>query len=189
MMVYCAIDIQGYCGLHDDQYITPKEVSVNFDDGRQAYFYVKPIVVFPFLNEKQRRIVYWATVKYHGLGYSSGEQTQKEYEKGLREATIGCDFIVTKGLHKKKYLTKLLGIRVLDLGEIGCPTIRDCVRSDGCENHQKEDHRCSKPGAAFMLKYYNEHNGVIGNAGKVERDGREEVPGSGMPSGPDTPAN
>jgi hypothetical protein len=183
--MYCSIDIQGYSGLHEFQYITPKEVGIKYRNGRSRLFHVKPFVAYPLLNVYQQRIVHWATLKYHGLSYGTGYLTQKEFEEEIVRATSGCEVVITKGKQKKEYLQRLIKNRIVDAETLGCPTIRNALNVD-CVAHQRTGARCAKAGAEFLHKWYNGYLGSTTSAQKNKQDDREQVPSRGVSCQPCT---
>jgi hypothetical protein len=162
--MFCAIDIQGFSNLWGPQHLTPKEVAVKLSNGETHHFIVRPGVAFPFLNERQRRIVHWNVVNHHALGYSTGNIDERDLEAELLKIVTPCTLVLTKGRQKRLYLEEVLGRLVLDSGDLGCPPIKTAT-SDNCLGHFKQGARCAVAGAEFIFDWYN---GDYGGAGVPE---------------------
>ena len=72
----------------------------------------------------------WNTCHLHGIAWSSGKL---EYEKLF---AVFCEIkvinaeVFAKGLEKCRLLTTLLGQKVENLDDYGCPEIQDLVKTD-----------------------------------------------------------
>jgi len=180
MSVSAYIDIQGYSGLEKD-YITPKEVAVAFSDGALKHYHIKPVQTFNTLDARKKKIVFWATRIYHGLAYGSGILTKEAFENELRTDIAHCSKIYTKGKQKQKYLVRVLGSAVLDLGHQGCPSIRTAYSTD-CQLHLCSDKRCAEEGAKFQ-RAWHEHANSAKISAENKQTGEEAAPRRGLPGG------
>jgi len=174
------VDIQGYSGLESKEKFTPKEVAIIFEDGKERNYYIKPVLPIDDLDERQKKIIFWATVKYHRLPYGGGNISEKEFEQEIIHDTADCDRIITKGRQKVKYLEKLLKRPVEDLTSSGCPTIRDAVSRE-CDWHIIERSRCSKAGAKFLKAWVDGQRNSTTSSQKAESPEQGEIPGGSLP--------
>lgn len=172
--MFCAIDIQGFSGLYTGQSLTPKELAVCSSDGESRVYFVKPKAAYAFLNDRQQRIVHWATLRHHGLNYSSGTHTQEEVETELVRITA-AHTVYTKGRDKKAYLEKVLGRPVVDLTSRGCPPFR-VEESKCCKEHFKENAFCAVAGASFLFEWLNGDSGGSSVLEENQQAGEEPVP-------------
>jgi len=174
------VDLQGYSGFEAKEKLTPKEVSIIYEDGKTQDFYIKPVLPIDELDDRQKKIIYWATVKYHRLPYGGGSVTKEDFEKEIIRATADCERIITKGRQKVKYLQDLLQRPVEDLTATGCPSIRDAV-SRGCDWHIIERSRCAKAGAKFLKAWIDGHEHSTTSPEETEPPQQREVQGGSVP--------
>jgi len=188
-MQWATVDIQGFQALFDHQKITPKEVGIKFADGTQHVYYVKPCVAFPFLSERQQRVVHWGVLKHHALSYSGGNVSLQELELDLQRKLAGCAKIYTKGHHKREYLEKVLGREIVDLTTLKCPPM-NVANSDNCKAHFKPGVRCAVAGADFLAAWVEKSQDgdtrCITPSAETKSAGQEEVYGGCLCSQQDT---
>jgi hypothetical protein len=188
-MQWAAVDIQGFQGLVVHQKMTPKEVGIKLSDGSQHVYYVKPCVAFPFLSERQQRVVHWGVLKHHALSYSGGSVTLKELELELQRLATGCAKIYTKGHHKREYLEEVLGREIVDLTTLGCPPMNG-TNSDSCKAHFKPGMRCAVAGADFLADWLKKKQDgdtrSTTTSAETQSSGKEEIHGGRLCSQQDT---
>jgi hypothetical protein len=172
--MYCVIDTVGYCGLSNDLFFVPKEVQVIREDGQSRYYLIKPYVEPDYINENQRRVIHWATLRNHCIPYAKGSYGLISFEEELSKFTKNCDRIFTKGKHKLDYLTKVLYRHQLyDLGHLGCPSIKNATTQE-CPNHLNPTSRCACEGAKFLINWIHGHQNGAAASSAAQQIGEEQ---------------
>jgi hypothetical protein len=150
----CFIEVQGFSW---EKTFVPKEICV-LKNNIPHCFLIKYTETFRSLPAKQRKIVNWATKKYHGLAWGSGTHTIDEVAPQIIELIMGEPQIYTKGQKKADYLSKLLSRHVTELSQYGCPSLCKKEYKSQCSHHTLINAQCAVESAKFLSCFLDGHS-------------------------------
>lgn len=150
----CIIEVQGYAW---EKCLIPKEICVLINEKTHC-FHIKHEKCFRTFPEKQRKIINWASKKYHGMSWDSGNITMLDAKIHIQALIANEPFVFTKGLEKARFLTEFLGCKTIELSKYGCPSIRKNEYKTDCGHHQSTNSRCAIDSARFLQKYIDGHS-------------------------------
>jgi hypothetical protein len=149
----CVIDIQGY--INSEQRLIPKEIVV-CSQSKTVQYIVKPPKSLWQFNRKDRSLINWATHKYHYIPWYSGDTHFNEIPYLVYFEALPFKKVYTKGREKAVYLTELLAREVVDLTDLGCPSLRK-KQTSPCANHTEAKAHCALANAKEMLQWIATH--------------------------------
>ena len=106
--------------------IIVKECSIATVDGKGIYHWVvKSPFDFTELNRARRRDAHHVTQFVHGLKWEDGEVEYRDWKMSLLNFTDKASTIYAKGTGITKLLSQLTGTSVINLEDMGCPSLKD----------------------------------------------------------------
>lgn len=149
----CLIEVQGFSW---EKCFIPKEICV-LKNNIPHCFLIKYKQSFRSLSAKHRKIVNWATKKYHGMAWASGTHTIEEIKPQILELIKGETQVYTKGQKKAEYLSNLLSRPVTELAQYGCPSLRKREYKTECTHHNLSNAQCAVECAKFLSCFLDGH--------------------------------
>lgn len=125
--MYFIIDVQGFQGQNNS--FIAKEIAV-LHNGHHHHFIVKPPFNSNQLSSSQWIQAQWLYHNHHGLNWNGGFVEFREVRKYLREQ-IQNTTVYVKGIEKTQWIKELLevqNVEVLNIEEVGCPSLRELKR-------------------------------------------------------------
>lgn len=153
----CVIEVQGYAW---ERCFIPKEICVLINKETHC-FHIKAEKCFRSFPEKYRKIINWASKKYHGMPWESGNVNMTEAKIKIQALIAGETFVYTKGLEKARFLRDFLGCQIIELSKFGCPSLRKRDYKNECGHHQTPNSHCAIDSARFLLDFLNGHPDVV----------------------------
>ena len=105
-----------------------KELGLFIDGSVQGFSFCSPKTFKP---NKQTS---WNTKHLHGIAWSSGKLDYDKLFALFYDIKLMNAEVFAKGLEKCRLLTNLLGQKVENLDDYGCPKIQDLVKTDSYWN-------------------------------------------------------
>ena len=131
------IDFQGFKDNNNEFII--KELAVR---PLNRKFAIHKIVLPPFeyetLDYEKRKEVQWLYLFYHGLQWDSGSEPYDTMLYELKELCYFCKKIYVKGEEKAHFLRALLQREVIELGALGCPSVKELSSEYLCVFHREK---------------------------------------------------
>lgn len=149
----CVIEIQGY--TCSEEKLIPKEIVI-CSAQKTKKFVIKPHKNLWEFEKGDKTRISWATNRYHHIDWRSGDTNLVDLPNLMYIETLAFDKVYTKGKEKSMYLSALLGRRVYDLSDFGCPSIRK-ENLVPCDIHSKATAHCAAANAQFLLQWIAKH--------------------------------
>lgn len=129
------LDLQGF-KITNNIFIC-KEISVvDIQSGLCKTATFKPPFPWSDLDEKSKRTARWLTKYHHNLQWYSGDIAYLDVEnhiQGLLDNQI--DKVYVKGSEKMVWLQKIIHIKIINLEELNCPSLRELQVEDAIVCH------------------------------------------------------
>lgn len=123
-MVSYIVDFQAFKDLYNT-FILKELVIVSLETDQVVHCLVKSPVYYHNLHPELRRRCDYLSKNYHKIRWGDGYVEFSDAIRLLRKTTQGSAKIYVKGSERVKYISDILGRKVLDLDKIGCPKAVD----------------------------------------------------------------
>jgi hypothetical protein len=158
----CVIEVQGYAW---EKCFIPKEICLLINNETHC-FHIKQENCFRSFPEKHRKIINWASKKYHGMSWESGNINLSAVKIKIQTLIAGEKFVFTKGLEKARFLREFLGCETIELTKYGCPSLRKRDYKNNCCHHETPNSHCAIDSARFLQEFLHGHPDIIGQLEK-----------------------
>lgn len=162
-MSLTVVEVQGFAW---EKCFIPKEICVILK-GKEYCYHIKQEECFRNLPEKQRKIINWASKKYHGMSWESGNITLSEAKMKIQKLTAHEIRVFTKGREKANFLSAFLGCEVVDLSKYSeCPSVRKTDYKTDCGHHKTPNSHCAIDTARLLSAFVHGHSFFDGGLGQ-----------------------
>ena len=104
-----------------------KELGLYIDGSLEGFSF------FPPKTSTQNKQTTWNTGHLHGIAWSKGKPDYDKLFAVFYVIKVLTAKVFAKGLEKRRLLTRLLGQKVENLDDYGCPKIQDLVKTDNSD--------------------------------------------------------
>jgi hypothetical protein len=146
VIMFAIVEMQGF---HLGTQFIPKEITFIKNGKSPVHYIIKTDICKDLLTTKERDIVKWNAKCYHGIAWEEGDITLDECVDSMKSLGMEKCLLFTKGREKAKFLEKMLGSPVSDMGVV-CPSIRKIPYKNPCRAHNIVNARCSLISAQYL---------------------------------------
>lgn len=141
------VDLQGFKQSLNG--FTFKEVAIlplQEKDAVPIVFLFKPPFTWNNLQYKYQNENKWLIYNYHGIPWDSGKIPYDDVKETLQNQLHNARNIYVKGVEKKRWLKNILGNRIHNFEDFGCPALKRLRVNSYCNHHTL----CTQPVCAAM---------------------------------------
>lgn len=148
------VEFQGFLDGNND-YIIKELVIMCVETGVSRQWLFRPPSSSAHYNIEHSQSSKWLSKYYHGLAWASGETDYYHLEHILLVNTYFYDTIYTKGLEKCSFLSKLMRRCLVNLDDIGCPSVKTLqyLKDTTCKHHKDDSFSCALVNATKLVHW------------------------------------
>lgn len=138
------IDFQAFTSS-SGEFIIKELAILSHQTLRVQHWIFKPPYEESCIDSASRQIKQWLEKNHHGLKWASGNIEYTRLKSILLVAVMHYNTLYVKGREKAQHLKNLLERHVIDLTDLGCPSLKTLPHLQFyCEQHQENKMQCAQ---------------------------------------------